>query len=475
VEIVKILFMTGKAIILSVIFSVMILIGKLGAENLSVNDLKNDQARSGQVTDTLKWSVDFLNKLLYSRGEWYLTDNTYRRPVKGVLNYAENEPVDTVITVVRRLLNDEKIIYLIDRRPQDIRNRKEIPGYISEEDVKKEIGVIKKKVLDSLNISSIVVPMVQMENELSKAPYVPEGDSRELMGKKQMDLPAAFVINLNKQVASIQFPADMKSESVDSVRNQIFISYRKFFNDSVLNSWREKIVFAYRSKYISEQTDFRIRNYMNSVDEQNYRILNAFNDKAVIRVNDSLKIALRYLSAHIEADSVLVRLLNIRDEKTELWTANREIKPIRMFLKNAQNDSLSVVLINNGKGELKLEIDDAIKLTRFSESQNRSIIFKTKAPDKKLQKVNLKKVVLPPWTLVGNGSVGFTQTSLSNWAKGGESSLTLLVMTKYNANYSKNKVKWENSGEFRYGISRNKSRGLEKNEDKIEFQSRGGF
>jgi hypothetical protein len=132
-------------------------------------------------------------------------------------------------------------------------------------------------------------------------------------------------------------------------------------------------------------------------------------------------------------------------------------------------------LVNNGKGRLKLVIDDGVKLTRFSESQNRTITFQTKALDRMLQKVNLKKVVYPPWTLFGNGSAGFTQTSLSNWAPGGESSLALLVMAKYNANYSKDKVKWENNGELRYGISQSKTRGLEKNDDKIEFQSRFGY
>jgi len=92
-----------------------------------------------------------------------------------------------------------------------------------------------------------------------------------------------------------------------------------------------------------------------------------------------------------------------------------------------------------------------------------------------LKKVELKKVVLPPWTLKGNGSLGFTQTSLSNWAKGGESSLLLLAIGKYNANYSKDKVKWENGAEFRYGITKSKTTGLEKNDDKIEFQSRFGY
>ncbi|MCX6239354.1 MAG: DUF3078 domain-containing protein [Bacteroidia bacterium] len=436
---------------------------------------EKEQIPRNQIADSLKWSIDYLNKLLYSYGEWYLTDLSYKKPIKGVLYYAENDPLDTVITDIRRLLNDKKVLYLIDRRPQDIRKRKEIQGYISDEEIEKGVEAIRKKVIDSLNISNIVVPIGLLEAELSKAPHVPDGNPDELLGRKQKDLPSEFVSNLNSRIAVMQFPSDMSDVEMDTIRHQLFMSYREAYNDSVMNSWIDRVTYSYQSKYIMEQSDLRIKAYKKSVEERNYRILTVYNDKAVNIVNDSLKIALQYLTKHAEADSSMIRLTNLKNEKTEMWTANREMKPIRMFLKNAQNDSLSVVLINNGKGELKLVIDDAIKLTRFAETNNRTIIFETKPPDKKLQKVKLNKIVYPAWAFIGNGSIGFTQTSLSNWAKGGESAMALLVMSKYNANYSKDKTKWENSVEFRYGISQTKTRGFEKNDDKIELQSRYGY
>ncbi len=462
-------------ILLFIITSMAFCPEKLLASNLNKLIPEQTQLSGNQIGDSLKWSVDYLNKLLYSGGEWYLTDRQYKKPIQGVLNYAENDPLDTLIVDIHRLLSDDKLGYLLDRRPQDIRNVKEIRGHLTDEEIGKGIEVIRKKVLDSLNITKIVVPVIILENELSKAPHVPEGDPEVLWGKKQNELPPEFVAGMNNKINSMQFSPDMTGSAMDSVRIQLFGIYRAAYNDSVMNCWRERAIFSYRSKYISEQADLRIKAYTKSVESHNYRVLSAYNDKAVGIVNDSLRIALRYLTVHAEADSSLVRLVNLKDEKTEFWTANRRMKPIRMFLKNAQNDSLSMVLISNGKGELKLVIDDGIKLTRFAETQNRTIKFETQAPDKKLRKVKLNKIVYPAWTLRGNGSFGFTQTSLSNWAKGGESSMTLLMISKYDANYSKDKVKWENSGEFRYGISKSKTRGLEKNDDKIEFQSRFGY
>jgi len=466
--------MIRKALIFSNLFFVLIFSGNLMASESNNQISIQEQTSVIQNSDSLKWSIGFLNKLLYSCNEWYLTDSQLKKPIQGVLNYAENDPLDTVVLNLGNILKDGKVIHLMERHPQDIRNLREVPGYVLDPEIERVAEAIRKDLFDSLNNSNIVVPMMIMESELSRAPYVPDGETNILLAKKKV-LPAEFVTNIEKRISSLQFPANMTGAAMDSTINQVFIAYRKVFNDSVMNRWRDKITFSYRTKIISEKTDSRIRAYKKSVADQNLMRLSSYNDRTVGVVNDSIRLALRYLIAHAEADSTLIRLANLTDSRTELWTANRSMRPIRMFLKNAQNDSLGVVLLNNRKGELKLVIDDGVKLTRFSESQNHSITFETKSPDKKLQKVNLKQVIYPPWTLKGDGSVGFTQTSLSNWAKGGESALTALIISKYTANYSKKKVKWENSAEFRYGVSKSKSRGLEKNDDKIEIQSRFGL
>ncbi len=466
--------MIRKTVLLSFITLTLFFSGALRAINPNNLIPEKEHLQAGHLSDSLTWSIDFLNKLLYSCNEWKLTDNGFKKPILGVLNYAENDPLDTVVLNVRKLLTDGKVAYMMNRNPQDISNRKDVPGYHSEVEIEKSVESIRKELFDSLNNSNMIVPMMVMESGLSKAPLVPDGEPNRLMGKPG-ELPGEFIANLNKRITSLQLPANMTGQAMDSTINQQFIGYRMIYNDSILNRWRDKITFSYRTRLISEITDSRIKSYKKSVEELNLAALSAYNDKTLGIVNDSVRLALQYLIAHAESDSTLIRLSNLTDSKAEMWTANRMMKPIRIFLKNAQNDSLSVLLLNNRKGELKLIIDDGVKLTRFKETQNRSVTFETKAPDKKLQHVNLKQVIYPPWTLRGNGSLGFNQTSLSNWAKGGESSLAMLLISKYNANYSKNKIKWENSAEFRYGISKSKSRGLEKNDDKLEIQSRFGY
>ena len=466
--------MKRNLFVLIILLTLSLITNLLMASNRSPF-ISEGQKQRGHSTDSLKWSVDFINKLLFSHGEWYISDNLNKKSIQGVLNYAENPPLDTVVNKVRLMINDDKIINLMDRRPQDIHDLSLVPGYMQSDEITRGIELIKAKILDSLNITRITVPTVIMESGLSKTPLIQEGNPELMMGRKKKELPTDFNDKLDKKLAAMMLPANMSGGALDSARQQLFNSYRLQYNDSLRNLWKEKITFLYRTQYIKDLTDQKISDFKKGIEAKNEAVLTAYNNKTVSIVNDSLKLALWYLTTHAEADSVLIRLINLANDKTELWTANREMKPIRMYLKNAQKDSLSVVLLNNGKGALQLIIDDGVKLTRFSETQNRSITFETKAPDKRLKEVELKKIVYPPWSLFGYGSLGLTQTALSNWAKGGESSLALLAISKYNANYSKDKIKWENSAELRYGINQTKTRGLEKNDDKFELQTRFGY
>jgi hypothetical protein len=133
------------------------------------------------------------------------------------------------------------------------------------------------------------------------------------------------------------------------------------------------------------------------------------------------------------------------------------------------------MLYNDGKGSLKLVVDDPIKFTTLQESLERKFEILFDSTAKVLQKVELRKPGPPTWIFNGDGTVGFTQTAVSNWAKGGENSLFLLTVLKLNLNYYKNKWKWESKVEFRYGASHNQNEGNSKKEDKIEFQSRLGY
>jgi len=79
------------------------------------------------------------------------------------------------------------------------------------------------------------------------------------------------------------------------------------------------------------------------------------------------------------------------------------------------------------------------------------------------------------WKKGGDVSLNFSQVHLSNWAAGGENSLSLSTSANLYANYKKNKVIWENYSFMAYGIVKAENRPAVKNSDQINMGSRVGY
>jgi hypothetical protein len=288
-------------------------------------------------------------------------------------------------------------------------------------------------------------------------------------------LPGNFVSKFNKDWAKVILPNNVTSAEMDTMRMKQFNWSRQSYNDSIVFFKRDSLIQRYRENFVNQYSADVAAQKRGYLLNRNRALLNSYNESEISKVNDSIRLALRFLTDRAASDSSLVKLSNLTGQQTRIWTANQDMSPMRIFLKNEQNDSISVVLFSNGKGGVKMVIDDGVKFLRFTETEKKEITFHVKKPDGSLKKLNQRHYDPIPWKLYGIGTVGFTQTSLSNWAKGGESSLSLLLIEKYIANYSKSNFKWENLAEFRLGIFKSKTRGLEKNDDKLEIQSRVGL
>lgn len=79
------------------------------------------------------------------------------------------------------------------------------------------------------------------------------------------------------------------------------------------------------------------------------------------------------------------------------------------------------------------------------------------------------------WTRGGFSSLHFSQSGYSNWAMGGENTLTLTAGLSLYYRYNTKNVYWENDLDLGYGVQHNyKDNLLEKSEDKIVLHSNYG-
>lgn len=79
------------------------------------------------------------------------------------------------------------------------------------------------------------------------------------------------------------------------------------------------------------------------------------------------------------------------------------------------------------------------------------------------------------WDVGGNFNLNLTQVALSNWAGGGESSMSLQGILGLYANYSKGRSAWDNNLDLAYGMIKTGKANWFKNDDRIELNSKYGY
>ena len=89
----------------------------------------------------------------------------------------------------------------------------------------------------------------------------------------------------------------------------------------------------------------------------------------------------------------------------------------------------------------------------------------------------------PPkyWTNGILTQIGFSQTSLTNWAEGGSANISLNALIDANANYSKDNMIWENRLKLSYGFIQSFDKNtplnqqFDKSDDRIQLDSKWGW
>jgi Protein of unknown function (DUF3078) len=79
-----------------------------------------------------------------------------------------------------------------------------------------------------------------------------------------------------------------------------------------------------------------------------------------------------------------------------------------------------------------------------------------------------------PWRYGGFGLIQLNQTSLSNWAGGGQSSIAVNSVVSFYARYRKRETSWDLSLDAGYGLLKQGDERMRKNEDKVELNSKYG-
>lgn len=79
------------------------------------------------------------------------------------------------------------------------------------------------------------------------------------------------------------------------------------------------------------------------------------------------------------------------------------------------------------------------------------------------------------WNIKGISGINLSQTAISNWAAGGESTIASNIYLNGSLTYTQGKWLWANYLALDYGLSKTKSQGIRKSTDKINFSTQLGY
>lgn len=426
----------------------------------------------------LEKGLEILKKYFIENNNWFVVKPSLEKNVSGLVNFIEDKPVDTIIYNLKKTLGDELYVF---RLPENVEDSLNVEGYFSNEKVLEGIERIYSGLQKEYENKKVMVPPSVISNLEEKLPLIAEGKGNQLFIDSVYVMPQKLRIPEFIPDSLLNSPDEFqKLVETDSLRTLFIEQKRIQFNDSIVTAYIDSIKNEIKKRQFNDDLEYNIKRFNDSVKVNNYNVLRTYNEQVVSAVNDTLFSVLKTLVDFADyIDSTQVSIVNLTGTSTNIDLKNGNERFARVWLKNVQNDSLSVLVKSIDKRTVQMMIDDGVTISRYKTKETKDFDFNSL--EKKiagLNKVGKSYEMQTPWIIGGTGNIGFSQTYLENWKKGGKSALSSLIVLKGFANYSRadGKIKWDNSAEFRNGLIRPGGEGaeLQKNDDKFELTSRFG-
>jgi len=190
---------------------------------------------------------------------------------------------------------------------------------------------------------------------------------------------------------------------------------------------------------------------------------------------DSLQLALtKLLEFTSERDSSLLWVNDIYGNRTPHWLTGGDDDAYRFWVKNYNNDSITLWIGNPAPNEISLLLEDDVSINRLMKENIHYLPEFVQMPERSL--VTVAKLEPDPiyWDYNFVSAFTLNQSYLSNWTKGGESSFSTMIDLLGEATYNNSaaNTKWFNSMRINFGTLSTKENGFRKNHDQFEINSK---
>lgn len=426
----------------------------------------------------LRESLDLLKRYFYNDSSWYTTNAENAADVKSLINFIENEPLDSVRQgLLQTFENQYNFVF---RLPENVDDSLRIQGYIPYSAMQERMAQKKAELQHYFTKENVKIPAALTDSIDEKLNLIPAGKGMQLFVSSAYKLPDHLLIPDIIPDEILNSPEKYEQLlKVDSLRLVYIEQKRIQYNDSITLAYIDSVQNKYITELYNKELNYQLKRISDSVKVVNYDVLRSYNEQVVNAVNDSIEIVLKTLIDYADfVDSTKVSIMNLSGDISSIWLKNGDERFARVWLKNVQNDSLGVMVRSLDKRTMYMIIDDGITFSRYKPKISKDFDFsQLEKKISSLTEIGKGYEIQTPWVIGGDGNIGFTQTYIGEyWKKGGQSAISSLLVLKGYANYSNSngKIKWNNNAELRNGWIRfgEKDSETQKNDDKIELTSR---
>jgi hypothetical protein len=227
--------------------------------------------------------------------------------------------------------------------------------------------------------------------------------------------------------------------------------------DAVMSSDRSKVLYSQRGIIwkAPEDSPFNIMEGPHQLDSLQYAVITL----------------LEYTS---ERDSTLLLVNDMYGNKTPFWLSRGDDEAYRFWVKNYNNDSITVWIGNPAPNEISLLLEDDVSINRLMKEDIEFLPEFVVIPERALAEMEELEPEPIYWDLGLGSSFTLNQTYLSNWTKGGESSFATVLDVLGEATYNNKEAKtqWVNTIRLNFGTISTKENGFRKNQDLFEINSK---
>ncbi|MFV0505257.1 MAG: DUF3078 domain-containing protein [Bacteroidales bacterium] len=415
-------------------------------------------------------AIGILEDIYYST-EWQGINEDARELIQSLIVYSKHPNVSSLKKLYQRVLNEKPLIFRDDANYKD---SLELRGYKSYSQIQAEKENLAKDIKTNFNLDDIKIPKHLYDNASKSVKTIQPGQgyllflngTLEMSGEMTDYFSGIDTSRGNEQKRIILMLSDSILYNYMEIERQ---QYNKDLMGRYIDSINTDFTNSVVDRIVGEKQDLFVKKSINN----NLRLIRNQNAQESQEINNLLKDICRQVFDYIYHCPSDIHLRNGSGSSQSLLMQNGQSYARRFWVKNPQDDSLSLMVKSLDLNTIELFVADNVMFQRMQQQQKKEL--------KKLSNIKVDNDIsgsqynvdaYQPWTYETNTSLTFSQVAVNEyWAKGGDDAFSLLTILNGKATYNMKKINWANSVLIEEGWNSAKDEPVKSSHDKLRINS----